>query len=642
MYDPTIIDKSKSNVIHPVLPSLLVFSKDLMEITALDTDLTAGEIPRQERDSFKTDMDISGKGEIKERELHKWNPELPDGDVLESLEEGLTSGDGGGSWDQFAANEKLFGLKTDFDEELYTTRLDRSAPDYKDREKWAIEKANEIQRSTTNNPHMLEERNLTSADDSGMDEEDRYGAVVRDVKDKEKENVYIPPALRKQSQPKAQEQPAHFSNFPPDSPLHKLTTGTLPITSGARHESGKSKKPINEKQAPKRIESEIANTFRQFAILEKDKLQAKRQALHKKEQSDRLADLVKFHKSFKLNVPVPPDLLPLLAKGKKSPNSSSSPGTPPSNKSSPASSPESHQEKPITQAETPSSGTTETKSAESTADTKKSGFKFNIKASEFKPNPAAAAFVPGGGKLGAPSDDSSGSSFAGRSLKKGQLNEPVTIEEVFKAPFSKGKNKKPSTIGPTWPYGSKQYRHQFSQYNQYSEDIFTGYPAPAYGYGYPQYRYHQQYVPGMSGIPVQQQNVSYMSPQFVPNVPITAAPPMHHSGYSPQMPNGSPHGSPFPPGYSSPQRSPMPPPNGVPPPQVYQYQGNPSPGGTMPPMRYTPDMMTPPSGTPVMMQQRPVMPEHHSPSATHYPPPPMNHPHEQMSPPSQVESPTEH
>lgn len=72
---------------------------------------------------------------------------------MESLEEDLelhtngSSGNGGGrSWDQFAANEKLFGLKTDFDEELYTTRLDRNAPDFKDREKKAIEKANEIQR----------------------------------------------------------------------------------------------------------------------------------------------------------------------------------------------------------------------------------------------------------------------------------------------------------------------------------------------------------------------------------------------------------------------------------------------------------------------------------------------------------------
>lgn len=50
------------------------------------------------------------------------------------------------NWDQFAANEKLFGLKTNFDEEIYTTRLDRSAPDYKTREKRAAEMAAEIQK----------------------------------------------------------------------------------------------------------------------------------------------------------------------------------------------------------------------------------------------------------------------------------------------------------------------------------------------------------------------------------------------------------------------------------------------------------------------------------------------------------------
>ena len=94
--------------------------------------------------AFKTDTDISGKLDIKERELFKWNPEEGPGEF--GALEGETDTQQNGNWDQFAANEKLFGLKTDFDEELYTTRLDRSAPDFKDRERWAIEKANEIQR----------------------------------------------------------------------------------------------------------------------------------------------------------------------------------------------------------------------------------------------------------------------------------------------------------------------------------------------------------------------------------------------------------------------------------------------------------------------------------------------------------------
>jgi PAB1-binding protein PBP1 len=44
------------------------------------------------------------------------------------------------------ANEKLFGVKTGFDEELYTTKLDRSAADFAEREKRAQALANEIMR----------------------------------------------------------------------------------------------------------------------------------------------------------------------------------------------------------------------------------------------------------------------------------------------------------------------------------------------------------------------------------------------------------------------------------------------------------------------------------------------------------------
>lgn len=84
--------------------------------------------------------------DIKERELHKWAPAAEDENNALGLLEGGLESSGEGSWDQFAANEKLFGLKTDFDEEIYTTPLNRSAPGYKDREKRAIKMANEIQK----------------------------------------------------------------------------------------------------------------------------------------------------------------------------------------------------------------------------------------------------------------------------------------------------------------------------------------------------------------------------------------------------------------------------------------------------------------------------------------------------------------
>lgn len=58
----------------------------------------------------------------------------------------LTFGPGASnaSWDQFATNEKMFGIKTSFDEEVYTTKLDRSGPDFKEREREAQRIANEI------------------------------------------------------------------------------------------------------------------------------------------------------------------------------------------------------------------------------------------------------------------------------------------------------------------------------------------------------------------------------------------------------------------------------------------------------------------------------------------------------------------
>lgn len=72
---------------------------------------------------------------------------------------------------------------------MYTTKLDRTAAGFEERAKKAEKIANEINGATTSNPHLAEERN--QADDSGINEEDKYGAVVRGSKS------YVPPAARK-------------------------------------------------------------------------------------------------------------------------------------------------------------------------------------------------------------------------------------------------------------------------------------------------------------------------------------------------------------------------------------------------------------------------------------------------------------
>jgi PAB1-binding protein PBP1 len=95
---------------------------------------------------------------------------------------------------------------------------------------------------------MMEERGI-QMDDSGMDEEDRYGAVVRDVNPSKYviPNKYMPPALRKQLQQQQQKQGGKADALSAseatstkeeaktdskktrgDNPLQKLSTTNLP------------------------------------------------------------------------------------------------------------------------------------------------------------------------------------------------------------------------------------------------------------------------------------------------------------------------------------------------------------------------------------------------------------------------------
>ncbi len=73
---------------------------------------------------------------------------------------------------------------------------------------------------------MMEERGI-AVNDSGMDEEDLYGAVVRDVNP----NKYVPPALRKQF---VQQQPQQqMKKDTKGNPLNKLITSDLPKAGGS-------------------------------------------------------------------------------------------------------------------------------------------------------------------------------------------------------------------------------------------------------------------------------------------------------------------------------------------------------------------------------------------------------------------------
>ena len=104
---------------------------------------------------FQTDTDISAAGnQGAQRELQPWTPEptgvngtsapTKNGGNRDSETFGLDNGGANIPWDQFETNARLFGATTDYKEELYTTKLDRSGAGYKQREKEANRLASEI------------------------------------------------------------------------------------------------------------------------------------------------------------------------------------------------------------------------------------------------------------------------------------------------------------------------------------------------------------------------------------------------------------------------------------------------------------------------------------------------------------------
>ncbi|KAF8972204.1 hypothetical protein BDZ97DRAFT_1913428 [Flammula alnicola] len=277
-------------------------------------------------DSFRTDADISQKKPApgRERDLQAW---VPSGDgahpALSGDDDtfGPSAANSSTAWDQFSANEQLFGVKASFDEDLYTTKLDRSAPDFKERERKAQKIANEIIGAATSNPHIAEERGL-SVDDSGVNEEDKYGAVVRG------QNAYVPPGARKSGAPfpPSQSAASAVSGKATDAPTQDTPSNVdaIPKVSvngpdGATAAAAQSQSPSSSKAASpapsaNKPPADPLPAFRDFVTYEKQRLTQKRQALVKNDMDKRMAELVKFSQNFKLNKPIPEDLVPILAK----------------------------------------------------------------------------------------------------------------------------------------------------------------------------------------------------------------------------------------------------------------------------------------------------------------------------------------
>lgn len=142
----------------------------------LRSDELTANISKGNRSGFQTDTGISGGRLGDRRELQRWDAGGPGSNGL--LDGGLEdSKDSSKPWDQFAVNEEKFGVQTDYDENIYTTSIDRSRPDYSDRVARAERLARKIEGSTATSAHAAEERIVDHAmggAEDGLDEEEKY------------------------------------------------------------------------------------------------------------------------------------------------------------------------------------------------------------------------------------------------------------------------------------------------------------------------------------------------------------------------------------------------------------------------------------------------------------------------------------
>lgn len=366
-------------------PALVLNGKDLVQLEAQDTDIDFAALPQRPQssassstpaaaaaatDSFRTDTDISRASQLgKERQLQAWGADassygaggIEDGDG--GLEDGLgrsvngnngsgkgnagrrggpaSSSNGGGAWDQFAANERAFGLRTDYDDEIYTTRLDRSTADFKQREARAAQLEREILKGSTSstslayNAHVAEERGEQVAD--SLDEEERYGAVIRTGT----EGAYVPPGARKAALARLQQQQQNggqgqgspggagsgssgtASPAPPPPPVSSLSAST-PAAAAAPAALTTSPTPTTTKPNPNAkpydrsmqefVHSERVRLEQRRAQMQQAQQQSQQQAQLKKEHDSKLASLVQWSQTFKNPYPMPDEVAQILGK----------------------------------------------------------------------------------------------------------------------------------------------------------------------------------------------------------------------------------------------------------------------------------------------------------------------------------------
>jgi len=180
--------------------TLIIPAKDYLQVSAFDlpppTAMLGGDAassPQTSSKAFGTDAEIASRkadmSATADRELVPW----AEGNAA-AVGGGLDDGQQDTNWDQFKVNERLYGVSTTYDEELYTTKLNRDAIPKEQREK-----AERIAREIESGQMASEKEGTLEGDEN--DEEARFSAVNANVA-----ISTVPPARKEQQRNEAASQ----------------------------------------------------------------------------------------------------------------------------------------------------------------------------------------------------------------------------------------------------------------------------------------------------------------------------------------------------------------------------------------------------------------------------------------------------
>ncbi|KAM7254611.1 hypothetical protein ACFE04_003991 [Oxalis oulophora] len=161
--------------------TLIIQGKELVQVKAKDVAVTRNGLSdefQQKQPDLMLDSSISQSCHVDlGRELSPW---VPDDDQQRPELENIFENPCNRKWNQFETNEALFGVKSTFSEEFYTTKLERG-PQMRELEKEAMRIAREIEGEDTQDLHLAEERGIQLHGSFDIDEETRFSSVSRGV-----------------------------------------------------------------------------------------------------------------------------------------------------------------------------------------------------------------------------------------------------------------------------------------------------------------------------------------------------------------------------------------------------------------------------------------------------------------------------